>query len=127
MVNESFLSDTRAPGSARRAVAPLNAILSQKQAGTLALLVSEVVTNGVLHGERPSRIHLLAENHCGRVRIEVTNAANGRQPQLMVGDPMCFGLQLVERLAADWGHHTEGHNTRVWFELDPLHHSETTG
>jgi two-component sensor histidine kinase len=126
VVNESFLSDVGAPASARRAVEPLNAMLSDKQVGMLALLVSEVVANGVLHGDHPSRIHLRGENRRGRVRIEVTNAPNGSRPQLMAGNSQCFGLQLVQQLAADWGHQTDGRQTRVWFELNPLHRLEAT-
>jgi len=105
-------------------VEPLNKRLSETQVGMLALLVSEVVANGVLHGDHPSRIHLRGDNRHGRVRIEVTNAPNGSRPQLMSGDPQCIGLQLVQQLAADWGHQTDGQETRVWFELDPLHHLE---
>jgi hypothetical protein len=124
VVNESFLSDVRAPASARRAVEPVNTMLSETQVGMLALLVSEVVANGVLYGDHPSRIHLRGENRHGRVRIEVTNAPNGSRPQLMAGDSQCLGLQLVQQVAADWGHQTDGRETRVWFELDPLHRLE---
>jgi two-component sensor histidine kinase len=118
VVNESFLSDVRAPAGARRAVEPLSEMLNQQQVGMLALLVSEIVANGVVHGDHSSRIHLRGDNRHGRVRIEVTNAANGSRPQVMAGDSQCIGLQLVEQMAADWGHQTDGRETRVWFELD---------
>jgi len=90
----------------------------------LALLVSELVANGVLYGDHQSRIHLRGENRGGRVRIEVTNAPNGSRPELMAGDPQCIGLQLLQQMAADWGHQTDGRETRVWFELDRLHQME---
>jgi two-component sensor histidine kinase len=118
-VNESFRSDVRAPASARRAVEPLNKMLSETQVGMLGLLVSEVVANGVLYGDHASRIYLRGDTRRGRVWIEVTNAPNGSRPQAMAGDPQCIGLQLVQQMAADWGHQTDGRESRVWFELDP--------
>ena len=118
-VNESFRSDVRAPASARRAVEPLNKMLSETQVGMLGLLVSEVVANGVLYGDHASRIYLRGDTRRGRVWIEVTNAPNGSRPQAMAGDPHVLASNWCSRWRLNWGHQTDGRESRVWFELDP--------
>lgn len=88
---------------------------------TLLLLVSEVVTNAVIHSKAPgpSEILLCARlNDDGAVRVEITDAGGGftpvpRDPDRPGGG---YGLFLVEREAERWGVDREG-GTRVWFEL----------
>jgi anti-sigma regulatory factor (Ser/Thr protein kinase) len=83
------------------------------------LLVTEVVTNSVLHSGQPPgtplRISGFAVNGC--VRVEVEDGGPG-PVRRRVADPMAggFGLQLLDLLAARWGV-THEHGTRVWFEL----------
>ena len=83
------------------------------------LLVSELVTNSVLHSDQPagSPLHISGFAVNGVVRVEVED--RGRGPvRRRAADPVGggFGLQLVELLAARWGV-THEHGTRVWFEL----------
>jgi anti-sigma regulatory factor (Ser/Thr protein kinase) len=83
------------------------------------LLISELVTNSVLHAGQsrgaPLRIATFAVN--GLVRVEVEDSGRGtvrrRAPDPRSGG---FGLELVELIAARWGVSQE-HGTRVWFEL----------
>jgi anti-sigma regulatory factor (Ser/Thr protein kinase) len=83
------------------------------------LLVSELVTNSVLHANQPAgaplRISGFALN--GVVRVEVEDDGEGVVRKRMA-DPAKggFGLQLLELLAVRWGV-THEHGTRVWFEL----------
>jgi anti-sigma regulatory factor (Ser/Thr protein kinase) len=84
---------------------------------TIALLVSELVTNVIKHTEADSiELALLAAPE--RVRVEVAaagpsfEAPSEPKPTAYGG----FGLFLVNELADRWGVH--GNDvTRVWFEL----------
>jgi anti-sigma regulatory factor (Ser/Thr protein kinase) len=87
---------------------------------TLTLLVSEVVSNAVLHSDAPpaSAIVLCARvlDH-GRVRVEVTDRGSGFTP--VARDPDRnggYGLYLLDKQATRWGVERDG-GTRVWFEL----------
>jgi anti-sigma regulatory factor (Ser/Thr protein kinase) len=82
-----------------------------------ALLVSELVTNSVLHAGQPagSPVQIRAEMTNGAVRVEVEDGGNGTVRSRAPGRDG-FGLHLVERLAASWGVNHE-HGTHVWFEL----------
>jgi anti-sigma regulatory factor (Ser/Thr protein kinase) len=87
---------------------------------TLLLLVSEVVSNAVLHSGGPDdeRIGFSASASEEAVTVSVTDAGEGFTP----GEPGRgrpdggFGLQILERAASRWGVDCEG-QTRVWFEL----------
>jgi anti-sigma regulatory factor (Ser/Thr protein kinase) len=83
------------------------------------LLVSELVTNSVLHSNQPpgSPLHISGFALNGRVRVEVEDRGEG-PVRKRAADPVDggFGLQLLDLLAARWGV-THEHGTRVWFEL----------
>jgi anti-sigma regulatory factor (Ser/Thr protein kinase) len=88
------------------------------QADTLRLLVSELVTNAVRHGDNrhPVEIHAVWNSE---VRVEVIDHGHGFAPEPRNGDldqPGGFGLLLVGRLADRWGVETDS-STRVWFVL----------
>lgn len=89
----------------------------------IALLVTELVANGVRHGGagpgtelilvlelRPEALHVEVVNPDGRP-VQV----GPRTPDLAGGGGL--GLHIVARLASRWGVR-EGHRTTVWFELD---------
>lgn len=86
----------------------------------VALLVSELVSNAVLHGEGDA-IELSAELDDGRVRVEVCDDGGGFDPPPPPREgepvPVGWGLYLVSRLADRWGV-DGGRRTRVWFEVD---------
>ena len=88
----------------------------QQDAG---LLVSELVTNSVLHAGQPAGapVHIRAAAVDGIVRVEVQDHGHGpvrrRAPDPAQGG---FGLHLVNQLSARWGV-SHDHGTRVWFEL----------
>ncbi|MGH2863814.1 MAG: ATP-binding protein [Solirubrobacteraceae bacterium] len=119
----SLERDLQAPSLARAAVAGFSerAAISANDLDTLALLVSELVSNAVLHSDAPpaSGIVLFARVLArGTVRVEVIDRGSGfsataRAPGRPVGG---FGLYLVDRQAKRWGVDRQG-GTRVWFEL----------
>ncbi|MGW2474866.1 ATP-binding protein [Streptomyces sp. NPDC001665] len=77
------------------------------RAAEVALLVSELATNALIHGSlrgRLFRVHLTVTG--GAIRIEVSDPRGERLPGLREADPdECYGrgLVLVEVLADRWG------------------------
>jgi anti-sigma regulatory factor (Ser/Thr protein kinase) len=115
--------DPQAPSLARAALAGFveQSELAASELGTLKLLVSELVSNAVLHSDAPPasdivlRARLLEED---AVRVEVIDRGSGftavpRDPERPHGG---YGLYLLEHQATRWGVDREG-GTRVWFEL----------
>jgi two-component sensor histidine kinase len=91
-------------------------------ADDLGLLVSELVTNSVVHGGGASRVRV--DLFVGeQIRVEIVDFGTGFRfrPRKEIGDRGGFGLYMVQRIAASWGM-TLGEGTRVWFEL-PRHAS----
>jgi anti-sigma regulatory factor (Ser/Thr protein kinase) len=91
--------------------------------GDVRLLVSELVTNSVVHGasshEDWVELRLRAEERC--LRVEVCDQSEGWSPQPRGSadpeEPGGWGLFIVEQLAARWGQSRNG-ETCVWFEFD---------
>ncbi|HEX3688824.1 MAG TPA: ATP-binding protein [Solirubrobacteraceae bacterium] len=111
-----------APAGARAAIADFSARhgLHADTLATMMLLVSELVTNAVVHPEvqKPSDIGLRAHLADGTIRVEITDQGSGFTPQER--DPARldggYGLFLLDRAAARWGvEHDQG--TTVWFEV----------
>jgi hypothetical protein len=87
----------------------------------LRLLVSEVVTNAVLHAGLSSDqwIDMLVQLGPDSTRVEVRDRGRGFEP-LMPPQPGTvggLGMVVVDRLSRRWGI-AEGPNFGVWFELD---------
>jgi anti-sigma regulatory factor (Ser/Thr protein kinase) len=114
--------NVQAPGIARAAVTELSQDLglSASTFQTLVLLVSEVVSNAVLHSRGPEGdpITLVAAVTAEKVRVTVTDAGEGFVPKQR--DPASihdgYGLYLVDKAATRWGVDTAA-PTSVWFEL----------
>ena len=84
---------------------------------TVTLLVSELVTNVVLHAGTPAELVLRRED--GRVRAEVHDR-DGRAPQRKrygLESTTGRGLALVSALADDWGVTVVEDGKVVWFEV----------
>lgn len=94
----------------------------------VALLVTELVANGVRHGGAHAGTELLLRLETSEQRVlhvEVLNPGHApgmvgqRTPDLTGGGGL--GLHIVERLASRWGVR-DGRRTAVWFELDCAPH-----
>lgn len=137
-VDRQFSPRTEAVSQARQCVSDLEDSLSKNELQNISLLVSELVTNSVLHaGLLPKdliglKIYLRVE----LIRAEVRNPGSGFELSgegLLGGGPLDnvpvvgqtsgWGLQLVARIADRWGMERETsvdseELTLVWFELD---------
>ena len=108
--------------TARHTLDRLSARLDGRQLEDLRLLVSEVVSNSVRHGEGTGPIELRVTIEPSMVRVEVEDPGPGFQPSPELEPPGRhdgWGLLLVERLSARWGV-VAGASTVVWFEIDRL-------
>ena len=88
----------------------------QELLDSIQLLVSELVTNAVLHTSSAPRLDV----HVGRsnIRVEVFDD-DATPPQVRErAGPGGWGLQLVERLASRWGTTAQPDGKVVWFEID---------
>jgi anti-sigma regulatory factor (Ser/Thr protein kinase) len=127
---EPFTVEADLPGGpnaawrARRLVdSELSGRVPQTVLADVALLVTELVANGVQHGGagREAALRLLLEGRpTGQLRVEVANpspsgAIQPRPPDLLGGGGL--GLHIVERVASRWGVLHEP-RTAVWFEVD---------
>ncbi|MDA8062797.1 MAG: ATP-binding protein [Actinomycetota bacterium] len=94
------------------------------EAGTVspdvALLVSELATNAVLHARTRFAVEVLVEDDGDHLRVGVTDL-DARLPILGGLDPDASGgrgIALVRALADAWGVHCRaGSGKTVWFEL----------
>ena len=87
----------------------------------VALLVTELVTNGVRHGgatsDRPLRVKFRLRP--GQIRVEVVDSG----PEFELSRPAHgdshggWGLFLVDRISARWGVRPVPSGNCVWFEL----------
>lgn len=87
----------------------------------MKLLVSELVTNAVIHGPQGDggAIELNVRASSRSVSVEVTDRGSGFERRLRAPSvrDSGWGLFLVEKLSDRWGV-IEEEATRVWFEID---------
>ena len=82
------------------------------------LLVSELVTNAVVHAGSPAVVRLDADVE--RIKVAVADRDGEGAPR--IAEPQLFsssgrGVLLVDRLAARWGVEPQVAGKVVWFEL----------
>lgn len=108
-----------APAEARRSLVLLDRVVPPDRLEDLRVMVSELVTNSVVHSglERGEPISLLVKVLPERVRVEVADPGR-RFPDISKRprDHHGRGLMIVDQLAERWG--TErGSQTKVWAEI----------
>jgi anti-sigma regulatory factor (Ser/Thr protein kinase) len=109
----------RSPGSvgvARRLVQTHASMLSSRQRDDVVLMVSELVTNALVHGT--GTIALRIDVASDALRVEVSDEGNVHlEPSPTSGAHGGWGLRIVDQLADDWG--VRQGSTKVWFRLGP--------
>jgi signal transduction histidine kinase len=110
--------DARAPLVARQALDDVAADLDPAILEDARLLLTELVTNSVRHGEG-EQVRVIVDRPADDVlRCEVVDDGHGFLP---IARPRRrdeiggWGLRLVERMASSWG--VRQGSTHVWFEL----------
>lgn len=119
LVAETLEPEPASVARARRLVAAALAAADHGEdvVDVATLLVSEVVTNSVLHAG--TEIGLRCERRGGGVRIEVSDGSS-MVPGVRHYDPEATtgrGLGLVSTLATSWGVRLHDHGKTLWFEV----------
>ena len=106
-----------APGRVRRALTALDGGLGEK-AADVSLLVTELVTNAVVHAgldhESLLEFALWASPKRITAALEYPGESFSAKPQ---PETQHFGLYLVDSLSDDWGVERTDDKNRVWFEI----------
>ncbi|MGH2722625.1 MAG: ATP-binding protein [Actinomycetota bacterium] len=109
-----------APGMARRAVGQLATPTDDEFRASVALLVSELVSNAVVHAQhRTDSLQFRAWSVETAVRIAVGDSGTGFTPAVVVPRPTDEGhrgLWLIDMLADNWGISIDD-STWSWFEI----------
>lgn len=115
-------AEPRAIAQAReRVVALAEPLVEDARIASLRLVMSEVLTNAVRHGDPGGEMLVAVTPKSGFLCVQVTDRGEGFAPRPRASAPDedgGFGLFLIERLTRRWGLTREGGDTRVWFEFD---------
>jgi two-component sensor histidine kinase len=118
----SFKGGLGASSEARRAIIAGDGAMPAAVRDDILLLVSELVTNAVRHGDvgpdRSVRVEL--KRLPQHVRVEVLHPGRGFEHEAVPphsGTASGWGLVLVDRIADRWGIASRPGATCVWFEL----------
>src|SRR5919197_46776 len=110
-----------AVGAARRTVEVMPLMLDVARLDELRLLISEVVTNAILHGRVDSddTVEMRTEITADSVRVEVEDRGRGfdPQPEPHPRDVGGLGMVILNRMSRRWG---VDRNLEfvVWFETN---------
>ncbi|MEV5597168.1 SpoIIE family protein phosphatase [Streptomyces sp. NPDC052496] len=118
--SQRFPPRPESAGQSRRFVRTALADSAPEAVETAELLVSELVTNVVLHARTEAEVAVRLLD--GAVRVQVGDHRPCRRP--VPGEPVMYaglgqgqGLAVVEQLASRYGVDTDGERKTVWFEL----------
>lgn len=117
-LSEHFDADLRSAGGARRFVAAtLRGWGCSDLVDSVSLLVSELVTNAVVHAH--SEVELVVHLQRDRVRVEVIDAADEvvHRRDASSEAQSGRGMALIEALATSWGIDTLLAGKSIWFEV----------
>ncbi len=111
-----------AGSAAREAVRACDGAVPADVREDILLLVTELMTNAVLHaGVGPDQsLQVELTSWPRRLRVEVTHTGNGFRYERVDPSPVTaggWGLVLVDRIAERWGIDNGTDSTCVWFEL----------
>jgi anti-sigma regulatory factor (Ser/Thr protein kinase) len=83
----------------------------------VSLLLSEVVTNAVLHARSSMTVHVEDEGDRLRVQVDDQSPVAPVRREAGTDRPGGRGLRLLDALAAEWGVLTGSTGKSVWFEV----------
>lgn len=106
------------PAQARRVIADeLSTVLSRTELEDVKLIVSELVTNGIVHRVAEDEAPVILELCVNRnIRCTVRDHGPGFAARIRENARGGWGLRLVEQLSDRWGMACSPRRTEVWFE-----------
>lgn len=81
------------------------------------LLTSELASNAARHGQEPIELSISIDED--RLRVSVFDHGPGFDPDDDATRAGGWGVNLLDRLATDWGVDRRDDVTEVWFQLSP--------
>jgi anti-sigma regulatory factor (Ser/Thr protein kinase) len=112
-------AEPEGPARARRIIAEeLSTVLSPSELDDVKLMVSELVTNGIVHGRPDNDDIPVVLDVCvnGSIRCAVLDHGPAFARRARERESGGWGLRLVEQLSDRWGMHCSPRRTEVWFE-----------
>lgn len=92
---------------------------------TVALLVSEVATNALIHGVGEVRVRVVPSPTSVRIEVHDGSPIAPTARAATEYDEGGRGIALVEALSSAWGSEPTEHGKTVWFEV-PAEHPATS-
>jgi len=125
VLTRSFPATPGAPAAARRAIEDLRWLMPDDSFESLRLVVSELVTNAVIHGSAGTEdafitLDIREENDC--VRVEVVDHGSGfpgESQRPTTTSAHGRGLFIVDQVASRWGIERDD-RTKVWADVPRL-------
>jgi anti-sigma regulatory factor (Ser/Thr protein kinase) len=114
----TFPASPTSPQAARTFVRQVLPEVSEAEiADVIMLLVTELVTNAVLHARSPVRVQVEVDDH--QVRIGVHDDAPQPPVQRQASEEALGGrgLLLLDALSDRWGYDAQPPGKTVWFEI----------
>lgn len=84
----------------------------------LATVVSEIVTNAILHARTPFIVSVSPDPNAIRVEVTDGSASFPARRKYDATNPSGGGLAIVDAMADRWGVASEPTGKTVWFELE---------
>jgi anti-sigma regulatory factor (Ser/Thr protein kinase) len=118
-VARTFEPNAESPRLARRFVGDaLDDLGARGAADSAVLLVSELVTNAVLHARTEVEVIVAPADESVRVSVVDRSPAMPAQRSFSATAGSGRGLHLVESVASRWGVASRDQGKEVWFEID---------
>ena len=93
------------------------AVAPTVESDVVALLVSEVATNALVHGDGEVRVRVLPTADGVRVEVHDGSATLPSKREATLLDEGGRGVALVDALSSSWGSEADGEGKTVWFEV----------
>lgn len=121
-VQRTFPAHARSAGDARRFVADaLRQWGCDGLVDTATLLVSELVTNALLHARTDIDVHLGVSDDELRVEVHDLSPVLPRPRRYSLEASTGRGLHLLETVATDWGVQATAGGKAMWFTISTMY------